>query len=205
MSQEVFEIVQGMNLKDIRIQMALQCAPLITGIKISNLLIIQNGNVDQVKKILKDSKISYYVLLTREKKTTFLLYKLDQLISYLSDKRVNSLLRRLGYHKFDLDYMFEIFKERYADYMDGGKSFPHEMGLFLGYPVEDVEGFIENEGRNYLYTGYWKVYKDITKKVKLFEKFEIAKETLIQMVAYGLSIEDVIDIYSDNELLEAAV
>ncbi|MDO5294250.1 MAG: DUF3793 family protein [bacterium] len=205
MSQEVFEIVQGMNLKDIRIQMALQCAPLITGIKISNLLIVQNNNVDQVKKILKDSNISYYVLLIREKKTTLLLYKSSQLLKYLSDRRVKGLLMRLGYQDMEITQMFELFKTRYAAYMDGSKSFPHEMGLFLGYPVEDVEGFIENEGRNYLYTGYWKVYENLSKKVKLFKQFEIAKETLIQMVAYGLSIEDVIDIYSDNEQLEAAV
>ena len=28
-------------------------------------------------------------------------------------------------------------------------EFPHEIGIFLGYPVEDVRGFIANEGRNF--------------------------------------------------------
>lgn len=36
MSREIFEIVQGMDLKNIETQLALQCAPLITGLKISN-------------------------------------------------------------------------------------------------------------------------------------------------------------------------
>ena len=40
MTQEVFRIVRGMDLKSIETQLALQCAPLITGIKISNLLIV---------------------------------------------------------------------------------------------------------------------------------------------------------------------
>ena len=40
MSQEVFELVQGMDLKSIETQIALQCAPLISGLKVSNLLII---------------------------------------------------------------------------------------------------------------------------------------------------------------------
>ncbi len=38
--------------------------------------------------------------------------------------------------------------------MNQGKQFPHEMGLLLGYPVEDVVGFMENNGKNYLYSGY---------------------------------------------------
>ena len=33
-------------------------------------------------------------------------------------------------------------------------AFPHEIGLLLGYPVEDVLGFIRHQGKNYLYTGY---------------------------------------------------
>ena len=40
MRQEVFEIVQKMDKDNIRTQMALQCAPLITGLKVANLLII---------------------------------------------------------------------------------------------------------------------------------------------------------------------
>lgn len=40
MSQEIYEIVKGMDLENIETQLALQCAPLITGLKVSNLLII---------------------------------------------------------------------------------------------------------------------------------------------------------------------
>lgn len=39
MSREIFELVREMDLKNIEIQLALQCAPLITGLKVSNLLI----------------------------------------------------------------------------------------------------------------------------------------------------------------------
>lgn len=50
-----------------------------------------------------------------------------------------------------------------ADYGE----FPHEVGLFLGYPPEDVEGFIENKARSCKITGYWKVYSD-EEKAKRF-------------------------------------
>lgn len=40
------------------------------------------------------------------------------------------------------------------------REFPHEIGVFLGYPLEDVVGFIRNRGRNYTCCGYWKAYGD---------------------------------------------
>ena len=55
-------------------------------------------------------------------------------------------------------------------------EFPHEMGLLLGYPVEDVEGFIENKGHNYLYAGYWKVYGHVEEKKALFNRYEEARK-----------------------------
>jgi hypothetical protein len=37
---------------------------------------------------------------------------------------------------------------RYVSYSAGlGAEFPHEIGLFLGYPPEDVAAFIENDGK----------------------------------------------------------
>ena len=39
-------------------------------------------------------------------------------------------------------------------------EFPHEIGVFLGYPLTDVVGFIENRGRNFTCCGCWKAYGD---------------------------------------------
>lgn len=46
--------------------------------------------------------------------------------------------------------------------MNGEQQFPHEMGLLLGYPIEDVVGFMEHSGKEYLYSGYWKVYENVS-------------------------------------------
>ena len=48
MSQEVFCIFKELNFHNIRTQLALQCAPVITGVKIANLLCI---NWDCEKKL----------------------------------------------------------------------------------------------------------------------------------------------------------
>ena len=71
------------------------------------------------------------------------------------------------------------------------RQFPHEMGLFLGYPVEDVEGYLNNNGENSLYTGYWKVYENLDEKFRLFKSFEAAKENIIRFLAQGVSIKNI--------------
>lgn len=205
MSREVFEIVKGMDLRNIETQMALQCAPLITGLKLSNLLIVQKDNALYVREILKNTGISFRILCTTEEKTIFLLYNESKLREFLSEDPVRFLLEELGYEEYDLEHMFTIFQSRYETYMRGGGSFPHEMGLFLGYPVEDVKGFIEHKGKHFLYTGYWKVYENMPEKIKLFRKFEQAKETLIQLISCGISIRTVIDIYDEDTQKQEAV
>lgn len=51
------------------------------------------------------------------------------------------------------------------------KEFPHEIGVFLGYPLEDVVGFIENRGRNYTCCGCWKAYGDPEAARRRFEQY----------------------------------
>ncbi len=196
MSQEIYEIVKGMDLENIETQLALQCAPLITGLKVSNLLIIPKGNEEVVKRILNRTGISYYRLIQTRTKTTFLLFRRNELEEFLSDENVRNVLMKAGYKSLQIDKILRTFSLRYEAYIQGDKSFPHEMGLLLGYPVEDVVGFVENNGKNFLYSGYWKVYENQKAKVKLFDKFKVAEETLIHLLSNGLSMSDIIDIYA---------
>lgn len=201
MSQDVFEIVQDMNIKKLEKQMILQCAPLIAGLKASNLLIVKSKNVDRVTQIITETEISYVVLWKTKEKTTLLLYKSESLKTYFSNQYVQELLRAYGYKKIELKTMIPIFQQHYAEYMAGEKSFPHEIGLFLGYPVEDVEGFINYEGKNFMYAGYWKVYAEPASKLRLFEEFDAAKETMIRLLACGLGIRNIIVSYRNHHKL----
>lgn len=98
-----------------------------------------------------------------------------------------------------------LFSKRYQNYMKDNQKFPHEMGLLLGYPIEDVKGFINNDGKNYLHIGYWKVYENLSEKLQLFRKFELAKETIIQLVSNGVMMRDIIAIYQEEKLQKAVV
>lgn len=193
MSQEVLDIVKGMDFKQIETQLAFQCAPLIAGLKTSNLLIIPKENVPKVKRILNRTVLSYFILYVGEEKTILLVYDASSLGEYLGRKKVKNLLLQWGYEENGMRVWLYLLRERYTKYVEERVNFPHEMGLFLGYPVEDVVGFIENSGKNSLYSGYWKVYGDVSEKIKLFEKFDMAKENLIQFLANDMTILDAIN------------
>ena len=194
MSQETWEILCGMRADNVELQLALQCAPLITGLKVSNLLTISPKAFPQVEKIIGGSVLSMYPLLETEEKMAILLYRKERLEKYLEMSQVQKLLQEAGYISRQLEDILPVFCKRYETYAERGKPFPHELGLLLGYPPEDVEGFIRHQGRNSLCTGYWKVYADKEGKKRLFEKYEYARENLIQLLHFGLKMTEIIDI-----------
>ena len=198
MCQEVFKIVQSMDLSQVETKMALQCAPVITGIKISNLLIVSSCDEDAVRTILKRTGIIHYRLLRQDNKTTFLIFRIHQLAAYLQDPDVQCILKANDYEDLSLGGILRTFQCRYETYMNHGEGFPHEIGLLLGYPIEDVTGFIEQRGKNYLYSGYWKVYRDVTAKKRIFAQYENAKEDLILLLANGYDIHSIIQLYREE-------
>ncbi len=190
MSKEVFQIIEELDQEDLQTQLALQCAPLLTGIKIANLLIVRNRNAKDVFEMFYGTRISVELIYRSEEKTMFLLYQKEELEAYL--RKNKETMQLFGYHKIELEEICVELKKRYVSYMEERGSFPHEIGILLGYPPEDVLGFIENEGKNYLYTGYWKVYGNVVEAVALFEAYNEAKEQLIKMISQGIEIRRIL-------------
>ena len=85
------------------------------------------------------------------------------------------------------DDLYEIFR-RLSLRLRENSEFPHEIGLFLGYPLADVKGFIENKGRNCKCSGCWKVYEDEEKAQKLFIKYRKCTDIYCQKLKEGTSI-----------------
>ena len=86
-----------MEADDVELQLALQCAPLITGLKISNLLTISPEGFTQVGRIVESSVLSLYPLLEIEEKME------DRLEKYLKMPQVQKLLREAGYESDRLE------------------------------------------------------------------------------------------------------
>ena len=73
--------------------------------------------------------------------------------------------------------------------LTGGCSFPHEIGLFLGYPFDDVMGFIENRGENFLCSGCWKVYAKERDALACFCSYKDCTALYENLFAEGVSLE----------------
>ena len=67
-------------------------------------------------------------------------------------------------------------------------QFPHEIGIFLGYPIGDVKGFIENQGCNCKCTGYWKVYCNEEEATKTFRKYKKCRDIYMNLWISGRSV-----------------
>lgn len=205
MCKETLKIVANMNREEIEKKIALQCAPLITGIKISNLLIVSSKEAESVPYILRRTGIVFFRLAKMEDRITFLVFRREELAHYLQDSDVMHILGCLGYRDLSLRGILMTFAKRYQTYANVGAGFPHEMGLLLGYPVEDVEGFIKHKGQNFLYSGYWKVYKDVPAKKRLFQSFENSQKDVVSLLADGVDIWRIIQLYQKANKPQIAV
>ena len=70
--------------------------------------------------------------------------------------------------------------------------FPHEIGLFLGYPPADVEGFIKSPNEGFCEVGYWKVYSDAEKARSVFRRYKQCTEEYGRMLRSGRTLEQLV-------------
>ena len=93
-------------------------------------------------------------------------------------------MKKYGYESIDPAYALERLRSRLAQRED----FPHEIGLFLGYPLGDVIGFIKNAGQNCKCVGCWKVYCNECEAVKVFAKFKKCTSVYVRLWNQGRSV-----------------
>lgn len=72
------------------------------------------------------------------------------------------------------------------------RPFPHEIGVFLGYPLDDVKGFIQNGGRGYTCCGCWKCYGDPRAARRRFSSYQICTAAYKRHYARGTPITQLI-------------
>jgi hypothetical protein len=162
-------------------------APTIRNLKPSTLISFRrcgDGNIVTVwdsrkEELLRKFGIDAFTFASRsmpgDSRILLMIYKKELLSRSLFRKEALEILEPLGYGPCGrcVESCLARLAERLKD--DSFERFPHEIGLFLGYPPEDVEGFIRNEGRNSLEVGYWKVYGNVRQARKTFRMFRRAE------------------------------
>lgn len=167
------------------------CAPTLAGIKTANMFRYLSADRDAVLKevVLANSKLNgkgVYVEVLRSSATGSLIYvyRPNMLAKDLNSEGACCLLQKCGYDNSDAACCLCRLRNRFCDQ----DFFPHEVGLFLGYPLDDVTGFIEQKGKNYKCCGIWKVYGDEQKSLKTFCKLKKCSEIYKRLAANGRSI-----------------
>ncbi len=166
------------------------CAPTLAGLKTGNLFSCPYtcreellDSLRQLNRRLGPKGIRAIPLRFSEKKALIYLYRPAKLEKDLSCSLSEELLRQCGYQCRGGNRCLTKLAQRLRRQED----FPHEIGLFLSYPAEDVRGFLEQ--RPCKCTGCWKVYENEETAKKTFAKYRKCTEIYCQQYSKGTNIE----------------
>lgn len=129
--------------------------------------------------------VNVQALRVRKNRALLYVYRPKQLRLILEDPQARGMLERFGYRESD---SVTDMVNRLAENVRNRETFPHEIGLFLGYPVEDVRGFIENKGLGAKMTGVWKVYADVESAARCFRRFRKCSQVYATKFREGYSL-----------------
>lgn len=168
------------------------CAPTLASLKTANLFNYCYEDETQLENYLRrlNHKLSEKgVLLTLLRRTQHsalvYVYREKKLRQDLEKDGVSSFLKKYGYDNTEPKEALSILRKHFS----AENGFPHEIGLFLGYPLGDVIGFIENAGRNSKCSGCWKVYCNECEAIKMFAKFDKCKTIYRRLFNEGKSLK----------------
>ncbi len=147
------------------------CAPTLAGLKTANMFNCDYETEEEMKQEIRflNRRLSgkgIFAVPLRYSKRSALIYicRPDKLRADLTDSKAKHILETQGYGSDIPGCCIARLMKRLAE-----EEFPHEIGLFLGYPPEDVSGFIEKKACKHC--GFWKVYGDVDKAKKTFAKY----------------------------------
>jgi hypothetical protein len=168
-------------------------APLIKGLRCGTLLNVSRNGEDmrmawrsQKNALSRRFGVEFEEMSFTKRSVILFIYRTDLLALYLSCEDTARFLKDMGYDCAG-DFPGNCVRALAERYRSG---MPHEIGVFLGYPLDDVKGFIENGGRGSKATGYWKVYGDESYAAKKFDEYRKAEtdvaSTTLKEAGYAL-------------------
>lgn len=177
--------------------LGLHAAPTFAGLKAGSLLSFRKSKFEDFDGLLSSYEpcfrckgISVFRLAEGEEYVLVLFYREKELAAALERSRALEILGKYGYRAGEsLQEKLAYLQAR----MKLGKAFPHEVGLFLDYPPEDVAGFIEHRGRGFLCSGYWKVYANEKETRELFDSYARCTRDFCSRLEAGMPFSELLE------------
>lgn len=180
------------SARGIQSKLVLQCAPLLKGIKVSAIINLPSQAEAFLAESLRGTELSYRVLWRNRGKILVFFYWEDAFARHIKAAENLCFLRKYGYREADTEKMLTRLSARIKTCGGPEKAFPHEIGVFLAYPLEDVAGFIRKKGRDYLLAGYWKVYRNPESAGRLFRAYDEAKKKAVSEFLAGRNLREIV-------------
>lgn len=167
------------------------CAPTLASLKTANLFHYTCASEQELQsqllrlnEMLADKGVSLTILRRTASGALIYVYRRKRLERDLASGSAVCILKKCGYTEFSPEKAIARLAER----MNRTGEFPHEIGLFLGYPPGDVAGYIQNCGRNCKCSGCWKVYCNEGEARKTFRRFDKCKQMYRLMFQKGKTV-----------------
>ena len=167
------------------------CSPTLASLKPASLFLYRFSSGEELYESVavwdaQFQKKGIRITILREDAETALIYvyRPDAMVRELSRPEIISFLVSTGYQAGTIDQMLEQLRSR----LHGSEEFPHEIGVFLGYPLGDVVGFIENRGKNFTCCGCWKSYGDPDAAQKHFDQLSKCTAVYLRLFHSGTPI-----------------
>ena len=167
------------------------CSPTLAGIKTGSLFSCAAPDVAGLYKYIHrlDARLvrkglRVIPLRVKNGRALIYVYRPRMLLSDLTRDEASRLLSERDYNTLCISDCLAKLMNRLCE----SDVFPHEIGLFLGYPPEDVCGFIESR-RPCKCVGVWKVYGDAEKARKTFAKYKLCTEIYYKRFVMGVSVD----------------
>lgn len=169
------------------------CSPTLSGVKCANLFNCAYESKDKLNREVMEinkrlmNKGLHMMILSYPSKNRALIYifRPCMLQKELNLPETRSLMEELGYKDHRMGYCLNVLRNR----LSNDSSFPHEIGCFLGYPIEDVKGFMNQ--KPCIFHGVWKVYGNAEKAKELFALYDSCTKKCLDLFDEGVPIEKI--------------
>jgi Protein of unknown function (DUF3793) len=172
----------------------LECAEVLAGVKPANLISIGNRpqpcgrnlyrlwQSHHAELATRLGALTIKVLQTKEKSLLLLCYDSNQLERHLAHAGIRTLLRKAGY---EADASTDVLLGELCRRIGNNDSFPHEIGLFIGYPAKDVAAFMGLIKLPFACQCLWKVYGNPEPSLDLAELFRCSRQRMGAVLRSG--------------------
>lgn len=174
-----------------------QCSPVLAGLKPAGLFRYETSDrADLVRRVknwnlqlnCKGLRVSVLKECLRTRQYLVYVYRESRLSALLAQPDVREFLAGEGYSLPADSGDYGALLRQLSSRLCCAAQFPHEIGVFLGYPLPDVVGFIENRGKNYTCLGCWKAYGDADAARRHFARLKKCTAVYLRMFNSGTPI-----------------